>query len=84
MDTILLQIFSDLLDLPIQVEIVSVPHRSGHLPLDTPQVEGLPAGLVAQGLVQLEGGLVQQLEDGELGGQLQAVRLHPCAHSDHT
>ena len=80
-DTVLLQVVPHLLDLPVQVEIVSVPDRSADLALDSPQVEGLPIGLVSQSLVQFECGPVHQLQDGQLAGELQAVRLHPRPHS---
>ena len=53
------------------------------LALDSSQVESLPTGFVPLSLVQLEGGPVDQLEDGQLGGELQTVRLHPGPHS-HT
>ena len=55
-----------------------------HLPLNAPEVKGLATGLVPQTLIQLESCLVEQLENGQLGGQLQAVWLHPTPHCDFT
>ena len=52
-----------------------------HLALDSLQVESLPTGFVSLSLVQLEGRPVDHLQDGQLGAQLQAVRLHPGPHS---
>ena len=51
------------------------------LALDSPQVESRPTGFVSLSLVQLEGRPVDHLEDGQLRGELQAVRLHPGPHS---
>ena len=60
----LLPFFSPyLLNETVEVEVVSVPHRSAHLPLDPPHKELVPARLVPEALLETERDPVEMFED---------------------
>ena len=69
-----------LLNPGVEVEIVPVAGWAAHLALYALEEGGPTHRLVAQLHLQAEGRSVHQLQDGQLAGQLEAVRLHPWSH----